>query len=310
MLLTDLLKPHGLMGRMRWPLIAAALVCAMAASAAGMVGASDTTDQSLLQIEQVASRLSGTPAAVENVAKAAADRGISATSDAQPLLETAARSSFKADSMFAEISKAVGEAGDDAVDPKAFAKVATALEAGQAKIARMYEAQDQTAAKDIEMRLANPDNGPRISQLADLMAGPDLAVDTAFTAQLMYLCLEALSNSDVETLASASKDKLQSEMQGVISSLRSKSENEKPVPKDIARANEKTRLTFVLATLSPEDVSVLTDFYESPAGKAKRDALIESYRQASDQANTEMLGQYFQALADYLKTHPRPQQQQ
>lgn len=310
MLLTDLLKPHGLMGRMRWPLIAAALVCAMAASAAGMVGASDTTDQSLLQIEQVASRLSGTPAAVENVAKAVADRGISATSDAQPLLETAARSSFKADSMFAEISKAVGEAGDDAVDPKAFAKVAAALEAGQAKIARMYEAQDQTAAKDIEMRLANPDNGPRISQLADLMAGPDLAVDTAFTAQLMYLCLEALSNSDVETLASASKDKLQSEMQGVISSLRSKSENEKPVPKDIARANEKTRLTFVLATLSPEDVSVLTDFYESPAGKAKRDALIESYRQASDQANTEMLGQYFQALADYLKTHPRPQQQQ
>ncbi|WP_246780204.1 hypothetical protein [Rhizobium ruizarguesonis] len=310
MLLTDLLKPHGLMGRMRWPLIAAALVCAMAASAAGMVGASDTTDQSLLQIEQVASRLSGTPAAVENVAKAAADRGISATSDAQPLLETAARSSFKVDSMFAEISKAVGEAGDDAVDPKAFAKVAAALEAGQAKIARMYEAQDQTAAKDIEMRLANPDNGPRISQLADLMAGPDLAVDTAFTAQLMYLCLEALSNSDVETLASASKDKLQSEMQGVISSLRSKSENEKPVPKDIARANEKTRLTFVLATLSPEDVSVLTDFYESPGGKAKRDALIASYRQASDQANTEMLGQYFQALADYLKTHPRPQQQQ
>ncbi|MFW8588286.1 hypothetical protein ACOJBM_36020 [Rhizobium beringeri] len=310
MLLTDLLKPHGLMGRMRWPLVAAALVCAMAASAAGMVGASDTTDQSLLQIEQVASRLSGTPAAVENVAKAATDRGISATSDAQPLLETAARSSFKADSMLAEVSKAVGEAGDDAVDPKAFAKAATALEEGQAKTARMYDAQDQSAAKDIETRLADPDNGPRISRLVDLMAGPDLAVDTAFTAQLMYLCLEALSNSGVETLASAPKNKLQSEMQSVISSLRSKSENEKPVPKAIARANEKTRLTFVLATLSPEDVSVLTDFYESSGGKAKRDALVESYRQASDQANSEMLGQYFSALADFLKTHPRPQQQQ
>ncbi|UIJ83466.1 hypothetical protein [Rhizobium leguminosarum] len=310
MLLTDLLKPHGLMGRMRWPLVAAALVCAMAASAAGMVGASDTTDQSLLQIEQVASRLSGTPAAVENVAKAATDRGISATSDAQPLLETAARSSFKADSMLAEVSKAVGEAGDDAVDPKAFAKAATALEEGQAKTARMYDAQDQSAAKDIETRLADPDNGPRISRLVDLMAGPDLAVDTAFTAQLMYLCLEALSNSGVETLASAPKNKLQSEMQSVISSLRSKSENEKPVPKAIARANEKTRLTFVLATLSPEDVSVLTDFYESSGGKAKRDALVESYRHASDQANSEMLGQYFSALADFLKTHPRPQQQQ
>ncbi|MGR9299054.1 hypothetical protein ACU8L5_27810 (plasmid) [Rhizobium leguminosarum] len=310
MLLTDLLKPHGLMGRMRWPLVAAALACAMAASAAGMVGASDTTDQSLLQIEQVASRLSGTPAAIDSVAKAAADRGISATSDAQPLLETAARSSFKADSMLAEISKAVGEAGDDAVDPKAFTKAAAALEEGQAKVARMYEAQDQTAAKDIETRLADPDKGPRINRLADLMAGPDLAVETAFTAQLMYLSLETLSSSDAGTLASAPEDQLQSEMKSVISSLRSKSENEKPLPKDMARANEKARLTFVLATLSPEDLSVLTDFYESPGGKAKRDALIESYKQVSDQANTEMLGQYFQALADYLKTHPRPQQQQ
>jgi len=310
MLLTGLLKPPGLIGRMRWPAVLAVFAGIMAASAVGMAGASDSVDQSLLQIEQVSSRLSGVPAAVENVAKAAADRGISKASDAQPLLETAARSSFSADSMLAEISKAIGEAGDDAADPKAFAKAAAALEEGQAKVARMYEAQDQTAAKDIETRLADPDDGPRISQLADLMAGPDLAVETAFTAQLMYLGLEAPSNSDAETLASASQDKLQSGMQGVISSLRSKSQNEKPVPKVIARANEKTRLTFVLATLSARDLSVLSDFYGSSGGKAKRDALVESYKQVSNQANTAMLRQYFQALADYLKTHPRPQQQQ
>lgn len=307
MLLTGLLKPPGLIGRMRWPAVLAVFAGVMVASAVGMAGASGSVDQSLLQIEQVASRLSGTPAAVENVAKAAADRGIS---DAQPLLETAARSSFNADSMLAEISKAIGQVGDDAADPKAFAKAAAALEEGQAKVARMYEAQDQTAAKDIETRLADPKNGPRISQLADLMAGPDLAVETAFTAQLMYLGLEAPSNSDAEALASASKDKLQSEMPSVISSLRSKSENEKPVSKDVARANEKTRLTFALATLSAQDLSVLSDFYGSAGGKAKRDTLVESYKQVSDRANTEMLGQYFQALADSLKTHPRPQQQQ
>ena len=310
MLLTGLLKPPGLIGRMRWPAVLAVLAGVMAASAVGTAGASGSVDQSLLQIEQVSSRLSGTPAAVENVAKAAADRGISEASDVLPLLETAARASFNADSMLAEISKAIGQAGDDAADPKAFAKAAAALEEGQAKVARMYEAQDQTAAKDIETRLADPKNGPRISQLADLMAGPDLAVETAFTAQLMYLGLEVPSNSDAETLASASQDKLQSEMPSVISSLRSKSENEKPVPKVVARANEKTRLTFVLATLSAQDLSVLSDFYESSGGKAKRDALVESYKQVSDRANTAMLGQYFQALADYLKTHPRPQQQQ
>lgn len=310
MLLTDLLKRRGWMGRMRWPLAAAALASLVAASAAGMVGASGSTDQSLLQIEQVSSRLFGMPAAVESVAKAAADRGISETSEAQPLLEAAVRSSFNGDSMLAAISKAVGEAGDDAADPKAFAKAAAALEEGQAKITQMYQAQDQAAAKDIETRLADPDKGPRINRLADLMAGSDLAVETAFTSQLMYLSLEALSNADTGELASAPQDKLQSEMKSVISSLRAKSENEKPLPKDMARANEKTRLTFALATLSPDDLSVLTDFYESAGGKAKRDALVESYKQVSDRANSQMLGQYFQALADHLKTHPRPQQQQ
>lgn len=310
MLLTSLLKPSGWMGRMRWPLAAAALACVMAASAAGMVGASGSTDRSLLQIEEVSSRLSGTPAAVENVAKAGTERGISEAPQTQSLLETAARSSFNGDSMLAEISKATGKAGGDAADPEAFARAAAAVEEGQAKIARMYQAQDQAAGKDIETRLADPADGPRIRELADLMAGPDLAVETAFTAQLMYLSLEALSNSDAGTLASAPQDRLQSQMKSVISSLRSKSENEKPIPKDMARANEKTRLAFVLATLSPEDLSVLTDFYQSSGGKAKRDALVESYKQASDRANSEMLGQYFQALADYLKTHPRPQQQQ
>ena len=307
MLLTGLFK-QGLMGRMRWPLVAAAFAGVMVASAAAMVGASGSTDHSLLQIEAVSSRLSATPGAVEGVAKAAADRSVP-TSDAQPLLETAARSSFDADGMFAEISKAVAAAGGDAADPKAFAKAAAAWQEGQAKVARMYQAQDQAAAKEIETRLVDPDKGPAIKALADLMAGPDLAVESAVTSQAMYLSLEALSSADAAKLVSVSQDKLQSEMKGVIASLRARSENEKPLPKDMARADEKARLTFVLATLSPEDLSVLTDFYESPGGKAKRDALVESYRRVSDQANGQMLGQYFQALADYLKTHPRPQQQ-
>jgi hypothetical protein len=307
MLLTGLLR-QGLLGRMRWPLAAVTIVGVMAASAAAMVGASGSTDQSLLQIEAVSSRLSATPAAVESVAKAAADRSIP-TSDAQPLLETAARSSFDADGMLAEISKAVAEAGSEAVDPKAFAKAAAAWHEGQSKVARMYQAQDQAGAKEIETRLADPDKGPGIKALADLMAGPDLAVESAVTWQAMYLSLEALSSADAGKLASVSQDKLQSEMKAVIASLRGRSENEKPLPKDMARADEKARLTFVLATLPPEDLLVLTEFYESSGGKAKRDALVESYMRVSDQANSQMLGQYFQALAEYLKTHPRPQQQ-
>ncbi|WP_157628222.1 hypothetical protein [Ensifer sp. BR816] len=268
-----------------------------------VAGASSSIDKSLVQIEEVSLRLSGTPAALEIVAKAVAERGNADVSQAEPLLETAARSAFDAESMGAAIMENVGEADGGSVDPEAFARAAAAFEEGRGKIARIHEAQDQTAAKEIESRLADPENGARIRELTDLMAAPELAVETAFTSQLIYAAMEAFSDPSAAELASSS------ETPHVIASLRSRNENEKPVAKEVARLEEQGRLSFVLATLSSEDLSVLLDFYRSSGGKAKRQALVDSYVQVSDEANTKMLQVYFSALADYLETHPRPQQQ-
>ncbi|WP_158693539.1 hypothetical protein [Neorhizobium alkalisoli] len=245
---------------------------------------------------------------VAKIAKAARDQGIAAAPETEAILELAVRASFKPDAMSDGILDAVAETGGATVDPAVFAKAVAAFEEGRAKVARMYEAQDQAAAKDIETRLADTGTGPRITQLADLMASPDLAVETAFTGQVMYVALEAFENSSAAELASAPQDKLQAEMKGVMEQLRARIENEKPVPKDVARTDEKSRLAFILATLPSEDLSVLSDFYASAAGKAKRQALVDAYKQASDQANTKMLGVYFAELADYLKANPRAQQ--
>jgi hypothetical protein len=307
MLTARLLKPLGLNGRLR-RLVLPVLACVVAGCGPVIAGASSSIDQSLVLIEQVSLRLSGAPSQVENVAKSVAERGNPDVSEAKSLLETAVQSSFDADGMGAGILKNVGQVDGEPVDPEAFAKAAVAFEEGRAKIAHIYEVQDQEAAKEIEARLADPENGARIRQLTELMAAPELAVETAFTSQLMYAALEAFSHPGTAELAS-SEEKLSSETQNVIASLRSRNENEKPVPKDVARLDEQGRLSFILATLSSEDLSVLLDFYRSSGGKAKRQALVDSYAQLSNQANSEMLQAYFSALADYLKTHPRPQQQ-
>jgi len=286
-----------------------ALALAVTVSAPALACASDVIDGAVLQIEQVAPRLSAMPSAVENVIKAATDRGSAEASKAGAILAPIVRVSFDPKGMVAEISASLAEVADGKADPAALAKAAAAFEDGRKKIAKMYESQDQATAKQVEERVAGAEDGPRIRQLADLMASPELAAETALTAQVMYVSLEAFSDTNSAELASAPPEKLKSELSGVIASLRDRTENEKPVPKDIARMEEKARLTFILALMPNEELSALSDFYQSAEGKAKRQALVESYRQVSGRANTKMLAEYFPALADYLKTHPRPQRQ-
>lgn len=286
----------------------AALALAMAAVPA-LASASEKTDDAFLRIEQVSDRLSSMLLVLENVAKAATNRGNAETAKTVPLLEPAVRAAFDPKSMLEEISDGLAEVDDGELDPAALIKAAAAFEDGRRKIADMHQSQYQAAAKEIEARVAGTEDGSRIRELADLMASPELAVETALTAQVMYASLEAFSNANSVELAAASPEKMKSEMQGVVASLRGRTENEKPMPKDVARIEEKARLTFILATLPKDDLSTLVDFYQSAEGKAKKQALVESYRDVSNRANTGLLTGYFSALSAYFKSNPRSQQQ-
>ncbi|ASY66758.1 hypothetical protein SJ05684_b57760 (plasmid) [Sinorhizobium sojae CCBAU 05684] len=289
-----------------WPAALTALVCVLVGCAPVVADASNSIDGSLLRIEQVASRLSSVPSAVATVEDAATAAGISGVSEAAAILRLSVDASFDADAMAAEVAKAVEEIDGQTVDGEALAHAAAAIEEGRTKVAQIYQAQDQMAAKDIEARLSDAKSGASIQELTQLMAAPDLAVETAITSQLMYVAMGAFSDSGTADLVSASKDRLSAEAPTVISALRARNENQKPMPKDAARLDETARLSFVLATLSTEDLSVLLKFYRSAGGKAKRRALVDSYAREMNQANAMMLQAYFSALANYLKTHPRP----
>lgn len=284
------------------------MVFAMAISLPALASASDAIDGAFLQIEQVGARLSAVPSSLDRVAKAAADWGSQDTAKSAPLLRQAIEASFDPEAMQARIREDLSRVDDGAIDAAAFTKAAAAFEDAREATVEMYESQDQTQVKEVEARLASTEDGPSILQLADQMAGPALAVETALTAQVMYVGFEAFSDDQIMELASRPQEKLSSELRGVVTTLRDRSTNEKPIPKDIARSDESARLTFILARLSKDDLSVLTNFYRSAEGKAKRQVLVDSFRDVTDEANIKMLQAFMAKLPNYFKTHPRPQQ--
>ena len=290
-------------------LAGAVVAIVVTASALAFASGPSEVDKAVFQIEQVDARLKAAPSMVATVTKAAAERGNAEASKLAPILEMAVRASFRAPEMGAEVLDSLAEVDDGNVDPNALSKAAAAFVDGRKKIEQMYKTQDQAVAKEIEARIASADDGPRISRLADLMASPELAAEMALSAQVMFASLEAASNGNIDELASAPQEKLKSELQGVVTSLRNRAENEKPLAKDTASTDEKARITFALATISKENLAALEGFYRSSVGRAKTEALAESFRKTSDQANTKMLGEYFTGLADYFKSNPRSQQQ-
>ncbi|MDO1583080.1 hypothetical protein [Rhizobium oryzicola] len=263
-------------------------------------------DQSLLQIEQIHSRLQAVPTLVEGAAQAAQADGVRGVSDLKPLLEKAVAASFKADAIEERLSEDLGTGGTIAADSTAFAKAAQAF----AKASKAYGG--QTAAisgegltPEVKSHLTDGESGARIARLVEAMASPDLAGETAFTGQVMYVALETFTNSSAAELRDMSLDTLNQQMAGVLKTLRARTSNEKPLPKDVARAQEKNRLALMLANLAPDDLKALSDFYESDAGKAKREALVAGYRQASEDANFKMLDAFFRQLSGQLKTNPK-----
>lgn len=286
--------PGWLRPRLITPMMAAALGAVLISS--GFAQTKPSVDQSLLQIEAVGPRLASLPSLVARVAEAAAADGVRNIPEVQAALQTAAASAFDPAAMENDISAAVAKTADADADPTALAKAAEALSEGrQSAAAQADEGQD-------------PRDGQAITALVEAMASPELAAETAVTEQVMYAALEILTNATAEQLASLSVSALQEESRATLETLRARKMNEKPRPKDVAEAQEKNRLASALAELAPEDLRTLSTFYASEGGKAKRDALIAAYRQASDAANINLLNAYLEQLVTQLKTMGKPQQ--
>lgn len=292
----------GIRGRY-WLIPMAGLGLALTGFSSGLANSTPSVDQSLMKLEQVQARLEATPLLAKQVSEAASADGVNKVADLEPHLQRAAVSSFDAAAIGQGIEAALDQTDGSNIDPKSFATAAQALTEAMEKLAK-----NDAAAAEFQALLADDKDGPRIAALTEAMASPDLAAETALTGQVMYSALEALTNSTAEQLSAASPDILQTQMQVIVGQLRDKSSNEKPVPKDVAAAQEKNHLSLVLASLPKDDLAVLAAFYASETGKAKRNALISAYRKASDASNTKLLHTYFQAVVADLKSNPPAQQ--
>lgn len=284
------------------PAVAAALAAAF--FTASLAGVRESTVQSIMQIEQVENRLVATPKLVEGVAQAAKADGLKSVSELQPILQQAANQAFSAEPIETSLRKALSGAAGTDIDPSALAKASRALAVAEQEIA------DEAASANAEpsdpqrrTHLIDPKDHARIAALVEVMASPELAAETALTQQVMYIALEALTNSTASQITAMPAQDISEQMKGLVGKLRERRVNEKPVPRDVVEALEKNRLAMSLASLSPENLQILSHFYDSEGGKRKRDILVSSYRDASDAANARLLTTYFRLLAEHLKSN-------
>lgn len=274
----------------------------------GLAGSADTIDQSLMTIERVDARLELTANLVTQVAQTASADGVTNIADLEPLLQKAAIESFHKAAIQDSIVAVVGRTAAVDVDPAAFVKAAQGFTVAAERLRKADGVQDEAFTAQINARLADQQAGINIAALAQAMASPELAIETALTGQVMYSALDVLTNSTTAELGTLSPDVLQSQLRGVVEQLRSKTSNEKPVPKDVAAAQEKHQLSLILAAIPQEDLAVLNKFYFSKEGKAKRDDLVAAYRQYSSSGNRELLAQYLSVLLAHVKNQPLTQQ--
>jgi hypothetical protein len=263
--------------------------------------AESSVDASIVQIEQVDERVSNVGHLVENVLKYISDQEGLNVKHADSMIQSATQDAFHPQTFTADIQDSMQKFGYRTIDSHRLARIADDLKASRKRLNEMYRLKDDTEIRDMAAQTLQKADSPRIQQLVDLMASPALAVETAVTAQAMYLAVHAFFNSDRSQLAVLSPEQLQAMPAQILSYLRQKNENEKPYSKDAERANEKQLTAVALASLSDEDLVFLLDFYKSPEGEAKRISLVNSYRQASADANQKMLQEYFSKLADYFK---------
>ncbi|WP_137134528.1 hypothetical protein [Rhizobium sp. FKY42] len=268
----------------------------------------DTIDESLMMIEQVEARLELTSKLVTQVAQTASANGVDNVSDLEVLLQRATASSFNTASMQESIAEALGRRAAVNIDPVAFSTAAKAFAAAAERLREAGKVDDNAFSAQINARLKDQQAGPIIAALAQAMASPELAIETALTGQVMYSALEILTNSTAAELATLPPDALEPQLAEVIEQLRSKISNEKPVPKYVAAAEEKRQISLILAAIPQEDLDPLKTFYLSNEGKAKRDDLVIAYRHVFNAGNENLLNNYLRAILTYAKSQPPSQQ--
>ncbi|MER0237084.1 hypothetical protein [Fulvimarina sp. MAC8] len=214
---------------------------------------------------------------------------------AEEALKKAASNSFDVDAAMQAIDAALEKEPQVSLDEGAFAAAASHYR----QIRRTGLKAMRDAGPDIDKTVADRPDGADIRALADLMAAPLLAAEVARMSSRASYMLDT-SLVDPKALSSAiDEDSIEGVVDQMIEASRPAGTNEGSgqLPPELMREIEGKAVVAVLLQLSPDEVQSLLEFYESPAGRAKREALVETFKARAENDMREFLVNYLQRMS-------------
>ena len=179
------------------------------------------------------------------------------------------------------------------------------MEAIEAEIARFSLAQLQ--AREAEFRTHYEARADRsaIDAVSDAMAAPEFAGEVAVTGRRVKAIYEAIITGDPDELRDMSPKQIDDSITGLLGSGRTADGNYGPVPlrPDFMRKQRQLFMRTVLSRLSQADVATLARFYASPLGRAKRAALLASFRRCNDDAGRHFITLMVQEQLTIVREH-------
>lgn len=255
-----------------------------------------SVNDSILKIERVEQRVKIIDTLLDNAAKSMVTQNSKDVLEAEQLLRPIVAKAFSSDSVMKDLRNALGQ--DDADGDRLYA-TAIRLEDSRKQVDEILQEKDNVKLQKLEAKLK--EKQAQLDDLANLMAGQDLAADTAFLGEAIRLTLQsgfpdnrsALSNKLPEDLKRAAVEGLEK--------LHSEGVDQGAFDQRVARRTERMGTVFALANVSDSDLKTLSDFYKSDQGKDKTKALAAKFDEIYLTASKEIMSDFWQKISNQSK---------
>lgn len=268
---------------MRQPLLPAAVALLISLGACGGASpaatvATETTADPVLAVEDPQADLQALPAAAAALAIEDAVRPVEGFSVPVP-----------APTVLARLRQAVARA---APDKDAFAPDGGGFDPSARGAAERLAALLRTGpAPDAAARLAARPDRAAVGRLASLLGRPDRVGERQLAAFRVRWALDAATQTGPAALAATDRQTVAAGVDRVLAGSRQSPEEwqGRLTPLREVVDAERQRLPAIVAGLTPADVQALLAVYDSPAGRARRDALTAAFRTGADRTMRAVL---------------------
>jgi len=203
--------------------------------------------------------------------------------------EKLARVAFDEPKTMADIRAALAKTPDAGAVGKDLPAIAARFREHEAVLDAMSAEQAQSAGAKYDAQLNARADKAAIQKVSSLMAGPVLAGEHMVTAKRFKRIYEAIILGNTDKLRAMSPAEVEQGTREILAMSRDKEDQPGPFMHQLMMDSWRLRKQAVLAQLSKADVAALQAFYASPAGRAKRAALVDTFVASNDKAATQVI---------------------